>query len=115
MSHPYRQHIFICTNQRPPGTTRGCCHQKGSEEIRGLLKSEIDRRGLRGIVRVNASGCLDACEQGVALAVYPDDVWYGRVTRDDVMEILDQHIEGGKPVERLRLSIPAAAEKTQQT
>ena len=61
------------------------------------------------------SGCLDQCEHGPTVVVYPDAVWYGRVTAADVDEIIESHIVNGKPVERLmiarrlpqRLQLPA--------
>ena len=67
------------------------------------LKQEIKQRGLRGTVRANQSGCLDACEFGPSVVVYPEGIWYGRVTPEDVPEILESHLIGGKPVERLRI------------
>jgi (2Fe-2S) ferredoxin len=99
----YQKHIFVCTNRREPGHPRGCCAEKGSEEVRALFKHELERRGLRASCRANAAGCLDNCEQGVSVVVYPDDVWYGGVKPEDVPEIIEKHIVGGVPVERLRL------------
>lgn len=99
----YKKHIFICTNERPPGHPKGCCKEKGSEEILNALKKELAARGLKDEVRANKSGCLDACEFGVSIVVYPDAVWYGGVTKNDVKEIVEQHIIGGTPVERLRI------------
>ena len=58
-------------------------------------------RGLKGIVRANMAGCLDQCSKGPAVVVYPEAIWYGGVQLDDVSDIMDQHIIGGKPVERL--------------
>ena len=57
-------------------------------------------------VRANASGCLDGCEEGAAVVIYPDNVWYGRVTVADVKEIVEQHVKLGHPVERLRMRLP---------
>jgi (2Fe-2S) ferredoxin len=54
-------------------------------------------------VRANQAGCLDVCEFGPAVVVYPEGVWYGRVTPEDVDEIIERHILGGEPVERLRI------------
>jgi (2Fe-2S) ferredoxin len=54
-------------------------------------------------VRANNAGCLDQCEQGVTVVVYPEQVWYGHVTVDDLDELIDKHIVGGEVVERLML------------
>jgi (2Fe-2S) ferredoxin len=97
----FEHHIFICTNQREPGHPRGCCDPKASGELHQLFKAGVSRRGLKGKVRANKSGCLDQCEHGPNVVVYPEAVWYGHVTSADVDEILDSHILGGKPVERL--------------
>ncbi len=97
----YQRHIFICTNKREPGHPKGCCFEKGSEELRRLFKIKLKERGLSGVVRANTSGCLDACEFGPTVVIYPDGVWYGGVTANDVNEIIDQHIREGKVVDRL--------------
>lgn len=102
----YQRHIFICTNEREPGHPRGCCKEKGSEEVRARFKAELKARGLHGIMRANASGCLDACEYGAAVVVYPDCIWYGGVTVDDVEEIIESHLLGDVPVERLLIPDP---------
>jgi (2Fe-2S) ferredoxin len=99
----YDKHIFICTNERTEGHPKGCCKEKGSELVRDLMKQEIKTRGLASSVRVNTSGCLDACEFGISIVVYPDAIWYGGVKQEDIQEIIDSHIIGGMPVERLRI------------
>jgi (2Fe-2S) ferredoxin len=99
----FEHHIFVCENRRPPGSPRGCCAEKGSEEIRKLFKKECAKRGLKGRVRANMAGCLDQCEHGVTVVIYPEAVWYGGVTAADVMEIMDRHIDKGEVVERLRI------------
>ena len=97
----FEKHIFICGNQRPAGAPRPCCDPAGQAELQKSFKEKLAARGLKGKVRANQSGCLDQCEHGPNLVVYPDAVWYGRVTLDDVDEIIESHILGGKPVERL--------------
>jgi (2Fe-2S) ferredoxin len=97
----YEQHIFVCENRRPDGHPRGCCAEKGADVIRSLFKEAIRRHGLKGRVRANQAGCLDQCEQGVSVVVYPEAVWYGGVRPGDVEEIVTRHIIGGEPVQRL--------------
>ncbi len=102
-SIPYARHVFVCTNRRPDGSSRGCCAAKGADEIRDRLKAAVKDRRLPIKVRVNAAGCLDFCEQGVAICVYPENVWYGRVTTADIDEIVERHLMAGVPVDRLRI------------
>lgn len=97
------RHIFICTNRREPGNPKGSCAEKGSEEVRDAFKRVLHERGLKGRMRANAAGCLDQCPRGVAVVVYPEQVWYGGVTVADVDEIVDQHLGQGIPVDRLRM------------
>ncbi len=97
----FEKHIFVCTNQRPDGHPRGCCSPSGEGELHRLFKTKLAQRGIKGTVRANKSGCLDQCEHGPTVVVYPEAVWYGHVTEADVDEIIDSHILGGKPVKRL--------------
>jgi (2Fe-2S) ferredoxin len=97
----FEKHIFICTNQRESGHPRGCCDPAGRAELQGLFKQKLAKRGLKSKVRANKAGCLDQCEHGPNMVVYPEAVWYGQVAEADLDEIIDSHIVGGKPVERL--------------
>ena len=98
----FAKHIFICTNQRPEGNPRGCCNPSGEGELQRVFKAKLSERGIpNSRVRANKAGCLDQCEIGPTVVVYPEAVWYGHVTPADVDEIIDSHIVGGKPVERL--------------
>ena len=99
----YERHLFICTNRRDPRDPRGCCNADGSERLRSKFKEEVQRRGLGRTVRANSAGCLDQCEHGPTVVVYPEGIWYGRVEVGDVAEIIESHILGGRPVERLRI------------
>ncbi|MGO9088746.1 MAG: (2Fe-2S) ferredoxin domain-containing protein [Candidatus Sulfotelmatobacter sp.] len=99
----FERHIFVCGNQRPEGHPRGCCDPKAEARLQKRFKQKLAELGLKGKVRANQSGCLDQCEHGPNIVVYPDAVWYGKVTEADVDEIIQSHIVGGKPVERLRL------------
>ncbi len=97
----FQRHVFVCTNERPAGHPKGCCKEKGSEEIRSALKAELKRRGLSAVVRANVSGCLDACEFGPSMVVYPEGIWYGGVKKEDVPEIVERTILRGEIIERL--------------
>jgi (2Fe-2S) ferredoxin len=99
----FRCHIFVCENQRPDADERGSCAARGGAEVRQAFKDELRRRGLKGEVRANGAGCLDACGNGPAVVIYPEGTWYGGVTPADVPEIVERHVLGGEPVERLRL------------
>lgn len=101
---PFERHIFVCCNQRPPDHPRGCCDPDAGDHLQKVFKKALAERGLNRRVRANRSGCLDQCEHGPTVVVYPDAVWYGGVTEADVAEIVDSHIVNGAPVERLRLA-----------
>src|SRR5262245_29471625 len=111
MAPPYEKHVFICTNRRPDGHPKGCCATKGAEEVRSLFKEELHKRGLKGRIRANAAGCLDMCNLGVTVVVYPEGVWYSRVTKEDVLPIIEEHLLGGRPVERLLLERQREAQR----
>lgn len=99
----YRHHLFFCTNRREDGGP--CCAQHGAEAMRDYLKARTKALDLAGPggVRVNLAGCLDRCAEGPVLVVYPEGTWYTYVDRDDLEEILTEHLIGGRVVERLRL------------
>jgi len=98
----FDKHIFICTNQRDKDHPRGSCNPTGDGELQRLFKIKLAQRGIPGDqVRANKSGCLDQCELGPTVVVYPDAVWYGHVSSGDVDEIIESHILNNKPVKRL--------------
>lgn len=97
----FQRHVFVCINERPADHPKGCCKTKGGPEVRDQLKAELKKRGLAKAIRANNAGCLDMCEYGVSVVVYPEQVWYANVTVDDVAEIVDQHLAGGHVVKRL--------------
>ena len=93
--------MFVCINERPPENPKGSCKARGGVEVRDALKVELARRGLSKLIRANNAGCLDQCEHGVTIVVYPEQVWYGHVTVDDVPEIVEKHLMNGELVTRL--------------
>lgn len=100
----YKRHVFVCINERPEGHPKGCCLSKGSEEVRDTMKEELKKRGLLRVVRANNAGCLDACEHGITMVVYPEGIWYGGVTKEDVPEIIDRTILRGEVIQRLLIN-----------
>ncbi len=100
----FTHHIFVCGNRREDGHSRGCCDPAGNGLLRAAFKKEIEKRGLKPLVRANGAGCLDQCELGPTVVIYPQEVWYGGVTVDDVPRILDQTVGEGQVIEELRIA-----------
>ena len=98
-----KKHIFVCSSSRMTGQMKGGCIQQESASIINLFIEEVQERGLDGDVMVTNTGCLQICDKGPIVIVYPDNVWYGKVSPDDVEEIMDSHIEGGEVVKRLEI------------
>jgi (2Fe-2S) ferredoxin len=101
----FEKHIFVCCNQREEGHPRGSCDPTGEGLLQKTFKKKLAEHGIRGdVVRANKSGCLEQCEHGPTVVVYPEAVWYGGVTEADVEEIVSSHIVGNQPVARLMLA-----------
>lgn len=101
---PYFQaHLFVCCNRRPDGHRRGSCAARGSEALKDYMKARAKELGLKG-VRVNQAGCLDRCEFGPVIVIYPEGIWYRAETREDVDEILQAHLVEGGRARRLMLT-----------
>jgi (2Fe-2S) ferredoxin len=98
----YRTHVFCCVNERPEGHPRGCCKRKGSEKLRNYMKARAKELALDDM-RINQSGCLDRCELGPTMVIYPEGVWYSYHSIEDVEEIIQRHLIKGERVERLML------------
>jgi len=101
---PFTKHIFVCVHERPAGHPRGCCAGKHGDNIQIKFAGVLAKRGLKATVRANKAGCLDACELGAAVVIYPAGSWYLGVTEDDVEEIVETSIVGDGVVERLAAS-----------
>jgi (2Fe-2S) ferredoxin len=103
----YEKHIFMCTNVRPEGHPRGCCMARseeagGVEKLRGYMREKARQLGIEKL-RFNAAGCLDRCEFGPNMVIYPEGVWYRYESTQDIDEILETHIKNGGRVSRLML------------
>jgi len=98
----YERHVFFCVNERPDGHPRGCCMAKGSVKIRNYMKAKAKEMGLKRL-RINNSGCLDRCELGPTVVVYPEGIWYRCESTEDADKILEVHLRDGGRVNDLML------------
>ena len=98
----YDAHLFVCCNRRPDGHKRGSCAAAGSEKLRDYMKARAQEMGLPK-VRVNLAGCLDRCELGPCLVIYPEGVWYKVNSTADVDAVLERHVRDGGRVPELML------------
>ena len=104
MSEPYyKHHVFFCMNLREDG--RPCCGERGAKEAQQHAKKRIKQLDMNGHgkVRINQASCLDRCEEGPVVVVYPEGTWYTYVDTSDIDDIIDTHLVGGKEVERLKI------------
>jgi (2Fe-2S) ferredoxin len=95
-------HLFVCCNRRPDNHPRGSCAAKGSDKLRDYMKARGKELGLENI-RVNSAGCLDRCELGPCLVIYPEGVWYKIETTADIDAILENHVRDGGRVQEAML------------
>ncbi|MCE7526450.1 MULTISPECIES: ferredoxin [unclassified Polynucleobacter] len=99
----FQHHLFFCLNERSNG--ENCCAQHGAQGLFDFAKRRIKELGLAGVgqVRVNKAGCLDRCDHGPVLVIYPAGVWYTVIDTSDIEEIIQTHLIQGQIVERLQL------------
>ena len=103
MSSHFKYHVFFCTNQREDGSA--CCADHDAQAMRDYTKQRVKELGLNGPgkCRVNSAGCMDRCSEGPVIAVYPEAVWYTYVDKDDIDEIIREHLTHGRVVTRLKI------------
>lgn len=92
----FTHHIFVCGNTRKPGHRRGSCDPEGRQALRSAFKRALKRAGFDGLVRANHAGCLDQCEHGPAVVIYPQGIWYGQVNTDDATRIVEKTLLQGE-------------------
>jgi (2Fe-2S) ferredoxin len=100
----FERHVFVCCNTRPADAPRRSCNRDGKGSLHTELQQRMRAAGLGDQVRINKSGCLDQCEHGPMVVVYPEAVWYGNVQPVDAAEIVSEHLVAGRLVERLRVA-----------
>ena len=96
----FTHHVFICGNVREPGHRRGCCDPDGRQALKDAFKVELKKAGFGAIARANHAGCLDQCEHGPTVVIYPQGIWYGNVSVADVPRIVSQDDPGGRDPQR---------------
>lgn len=100
----YDKHVFFCTNQRDDGSA--CCNDYRARQARDYVKNKVKQLGLSGPqnrIRINSAGCMDRCEVGPVIVVYPEGTWYTYVDESDLDEIIESHLQNGRIVERLKI------------
>jgi (2Fe-2S) ferredoxin len=99
----FKYHVFFCTNQRGPGETS--CNDCGAANMQAYAKDRVKALKLngQGKVRINKAGCLDRCDDGPVMVIYPEGTWYRYVDEEDIDEIVESHLANGKVVERLKI------------
>ena len=99
----FRYHLFFCTNERHDGSP--CCGSFPALEYRNYAKQRVKELGdaIDGNVRVNVAGCMNRCSEGPVLVIYPEGIWYRYETREDIDEIISEHLCGGQIAERLKI------------
>ena len=99
-----QHHVFVCVQNRPQGHPRGSCGgERGSQAILDAFYREVESRMLFGRIAVTGTGCLGTCATGPSVLVYPEGIMYGGVRPEDVKSIIEEHLLGGTPVQRLRV------------
>ena len=104
--HPfYEHHVFFCTNEREGKDARPSCGKHCGADAMKHAKDRIKALGLNGPgkVRINKAGCMERCEEGPVLVVYPQGTWYTFIDNSDIDEIIESDLVGGKVVERLKI------------
>jgi (2Fe-2S) ferredoxin len=99
----FQHHVFFCINERDDG--RACCADRNAQALQEYAKKRLKTLNMNGPgkIRINKAGCLDRCEEGPVLVVYPEGIWYTYIDEEDIDEIVDSHLIAGKPVERLKI------------
>ena len=105
----YIKHVFVCINQKDNGKT--CCGSERGLEIVNTFKEKLKTKGILDQIRINKSGCLDACAYGPSTVIYPEGIWYGGLTIEDIDLIIEDHLINNKPLSNISIDFNVSANK----
>jgi (2Fe-2S) ferredoxin len=100
----FDKHVFFCTNQRENG--EACCGNHNAQKARDYVKAKVKELGIPdqlNKIRINSAGCMDRCEEGPIIVIYPEGTWYTYVDEKDLDEIIEEHLKNGRVVVRLKI------------
>jgi (2Fe-2S) ferredoxin len=100
----YDKHVFFCINQREDGSA--CCNNHDAKKARDYVKDKVKELSIsnpHNNIRINSAGCMDRCEEGPVIVVYPEAIWYTYIDESDLDEIIEEHLKNGRVVERLKI------------
>lgn len=100
----YDKHVFFCTNKRTDGSD--CCANRGALHARDYVKgkvAELNISNRHNVIRINTAGCMNRCDEGPVIVVYPEGVWYTFMDEKDLDEIIEEHLKNSRVVERLKI------------
>ena len=100
----FTHHVFVCGNARAPDHPRGSCDPDGRQALRDAFKKALKKAGVAATTRANHAGCLDQCEHGPVVVIYPQGVWYGRVGPEDATRIVERTIVAGEVIDDLAIA-----------
>ena len=86
------KHILVCASFRLGGIPQGVCQKKGSTNLLGYLEGELSDRGMDNVI-VSSTGCLNVCDKGPIMVVYPENTWYGGVDSEVKVDLILDALE----------------------
>lgn len=89
----YRANLLLCA-----GTG---CVASGTPKVKEALKAELEKRGLADEIKIVLTGCNGFCAEGPVMLVYPDEIFYQKLTVEEIPKLVEEHFLKGRPYEKL--------------
>ncbi len=86
----YKRHIFVCINDKEEGD---CCAKRDSEKILKILREHINQNSLMSTYNVTKTKCLGHCLEGPTIAIYPEGLFFKKVTVEDAKNIIGEFLK----------------------